>query len=526
MDRGRIAAIVLMLVLAVPLAPAQDRGVGGTASAGPGSGGARVALVIGNSGYASAPLRNPANDAQAIADALQACGFDVTVKTDCDLETMEKAVAAFGERIRGADAALFYYAGHGIQVNGENYLVPVTAEPESEDEVKFRCTNVGLVLAKMKNSGASVNLLILDACRNNPFARSFRSAAQGLATMEAAKGVLIAYATAPGAVAADGTGNNSVYTASLLQHVREAGLPVEEVFKRVRTDVARLTNDAQIPWENTSLTGQFSFVSPTGASQPPRPQEPVAGKPKLNSKPVKYAVDEMLDSLLTATVDGLDYKIVEKSDALCLRIFNVRDYDEDGYDDALMEHVQGCGGNCCGNSYFFVSYAGNGHFRKSEEFGYSWVDPEEEVWNERWSVVVQSNNEGMNTDDATEIRERYVLESGVAKKVEVSNKSEVAAVKEIRSSVFEGAGPNATKELTYDLDSDGKDERVVCRFWERWGSLMYTILDDDGKVLAEDLPSAKRFGVLSTKTKGMQDIVIDFDDVYKWDGQKYAPISR
>ena len=282
MCRGLIAGSIVGLACLCAAGAAADRGVGGTASAGAGSGGARVALVIGNSGYASAPLRNPVNDAKAVADALQACGFDVTVKTDCDLETMEKAVAAFGERIRGANAALFYYAGHGIQVNGENYLVPVTAEPESEDEVKFRCTNVGLVLAKMKNSGASVNLLILDACRNNPFARSFRSAAQGLATMEAAKGVLVAYATAPGAVAADGDGRNSVYTASLVQYLRQPGLPVEEVFKSVRADVSRQTNDAQIPWENTSLVGQFYFAVPqstatTAALPPPPDAAPLVG---------------------------------------------------------------------------------------------------------------------------------------------------------------------------------------------------------------------------------------------------------
>ncbi|MBP8131828.1 MAG: caspase family protein [Candidatus Hydrogenedentes bacterium] len=283
MSRRSIAFGIMFLAAVCPVFAAQDRGGGGTAAPPPGgSGSARVALVIGNSAYAASPLRNPVNDANAMAEALRACGFEVTVKTDCDLETMEKAVTAFGERIRGAGAALFYYAGHGMQVNGENYLVPVTAQPESEDEVKFRCTNVGLVLAKMKNSGASVNLLILDACRNNPFPRSVRTTAAGLATMEAAKGVLIAYATAPGSVAADGDGENSVYTANLVQYLRQPGLPVEEVFKSVRADVSRQTNDAQIPWENTSLVGRFYFTEPqtattTAALPPPPDAAPLVG---------------------------------------------------------------------------------------------------------------------------------------------------------------------------------------------------------------------------------------------------------
>ncbi|MBP7639104.1 MAG: caspase family protein, partial [Kiritimatiellae bacterium] len=280
------------------------RGGGGTAAPpAPGSGasdpntGSRYALVMGNAAYADAPLLNPVNDATAVSEALRNVGFDVALHTDCTHEQMEESVRAFGERIRGAGAALFYFAGHGIQVEGQNYLVPLDARIEAENEAKFRCLNAGLVLAKMENAGAAVNLIILDACRNDPFARRFRSAAQGLASMDAARGTLIAYATAPGQVAQDtGSGEHSVYTGSLLRYLCEPGLRVEDVFKRVRGEVMAATGDKQVPWENTSLVSDFYFarayaVGPgTGETRPPAvvtpppppPPVPITGHLQVN----------------------------------------------------------------------------------------------------------------------------------------------------------------------------------------------------------------------------------------------------
>ncbi len=268
----RYLAIALLFGLSVlGCYPKEDRGIGGVTTETSGikvesASGKRVALVVGNGAYGIGPLRNPVNDASGMSKALESCGFEVLLKKDVDLESLEKAVSAFGDQIRGADCALFYFAGHGLQVNGENYLVPVTAEPSTEDEVKYRCVNAGLVMAKMKNSGARVSLMILDACRNNPFARSFRTVSQGLAVMDAAKGAFIAYATAPGSVAADGSGSNSVYTESLLKYLGTPGLKVEELFKQVRAEVARATNDAQVPWENTALVGDFYFTPPAAST--------------------------------------------------------------------------------------------------------------------------------------------------------------------------------------------------------------------------------------------------------------------
>jgi len=259
----------------------EDRGVGGTAAP-PDASGKRVALVIGNSAYASAPLRNPVNDAKAMATALKQCGFEVIDKLDCDLRNMKGAVDDFGARIEGVDAALFFYAGHGLQVEGRNYLVPIDAAPSAENEVEFECLDAGRVLAKMENAGARVNIVILDACRNNPLARSWRSATPGLVGMDAPQGSLILFATAPGQVAADGAGDNGVYTSCLLRHLNLPGLTIEQLFKKTASDVQSETNASQLPWMSSSLTGDFYFVPSSAtpavtqtAVSPPPPAAPV-----------------------------------------------------------------------------------------------------------------------------------------------------------------------------------------------------------------------------------------------------------
>jgi hypothetical protein len=226
----------------------------------------RVALVIGNAAYKEAPLKNPANDAKDIADALKRLGFDVTLKVNAGLSDMDRAVQDFGRSLRQGGVGIFYFAGHGLQVGGDNYLVPVDANIESESDVKFKCLNAGLVLGKMEDAGNSLNIVILDACRNNPFARSFRSAGRGLAKMDAPKGSMIAYATAPGATAADGEGRNGVYTKHLLDNLLTPGLHIQDVFLRTRVGVLRETSEKQIPWEATSITGYFYLYGQPGAA--------------------------------------------------------------------------------------------------------------------------------------------------------------------------------------------------------------------------------------------------------------------
>lgn len=230
----------------------------------------RIALVIGNSAYKEAPLANPVNDARAVAKALTESGFLVIIKENADQRTMQSAVRDFGDRLRSSGGAgLFYYAGHGMQIKGRNYLIPVGATLEREDEVAYAAMDAQAVLDKMESAGNATNIMILDACRNNPFTRGTRSAQAGLAQMDAPLGTLVAYATAPGSVASDGSGgSNGLYTEHLLKAMRQPGMKVEDVFKQVRAGVRKDSQGKQIPWESTSLEGDFFFTTPAAAPNP------------------------------------------------------------------------------------------------------------------------------------------------------------------------------------------------------------------------------------------------------------------
>lgn len=217
----------------------------------------RHALVIGNSAYDRKPLKNPVNDARDMAAALERLGFQVLLKTDVGQRPMEEAIRDFGVKLKGGGVGIFYYAGHGIQVNGVNYLVPIGARLSGESDARYECVDAGRVLGKMEDAGNELNIVILDACRNNPFASSFRSAEQGLARMDAPTGSLVAYATAPNSVASDGSGRNGLYTKHLLSNLNTPGIPIEEVFKRVRIGVMGETGKKQVPWESSSLAGYF-----------------------------------------------------------------------------------------------------------------------------------------------------------------------------------------------------------------------------------------------------------------------------
>jgi uncharacterized caspase-like protein len=228
----------------------------------------RVALVIGNGNYLQAPqLTNPPNDAADIATALRRLGFNVVEGRDLDRHGMEDKIREFGRKLDGATMALFYYAGHGLQVAGRNYLVPTDAKLDRPGDLSFETIDVGQVLAQM-DTEKRVNLIILDACRDNPLARSLarslgtRSIAvgQGLATVQSAVGTMIVYATQPDNVALDGQGRNSPFTAALLKHLATPGLEIRTMMTRVRADVVAATNERQVPWDSSSLIGEVVLV--------------------------------------------------------------------------------------------------------------------------------------------------------------------------------------------------------------------------------------------------------------------------
>lgn len=237
----------------------------------------RAALVIGNSGYQhAAALPNPANDARDMAAALTASGFEVVLGIDLDRRGFDDKVRAFTRLLEKADVALLYYAGHGLQVSGANFLVPVDARLETERDLDFETVRLDFVLRQMElGREGRTSIVFLDACRDNPLARNLartmgtRSAAlgQGLAQVQTGVGTFIAYSTQPGNVALDGTGRNSPFTAALVRRVSEEGRSLTNTMIEVRKDVISETRGKQVPWDHSALTGEFYFrVAAAGAA--------------------------------------------------------------------------------------------------------------------------------------------------------------------------------------------------------------------------------------------------------------------
>jgi uncharacterized caspase-like protein len=237
----------------------------------------KAALVIGNAGYRVGPLKNPVNDAQAVAASLGSLGFDVTLRENASLRDMIETFRQFSTRAQNAEVRVVFFAGHGVQVKGRNYLLPVDTEIRAEDEISTKSADLNEFLDRLGSMKQGINVVILDACRNNPFSGAevlgpdgrrlkFRGATpSGLAPVEAPLGSMVAFSTAPGGVALDNPRDkNSLYTKHLLEHLSVPGLPVELLFKRVRLSVAKETDRAQVPWESSSLTGDFCFKTIAG----------------------------------------------------------------------------------------------------------------------------------------------------------------------------------------------------------------------------------------------------------------------
>jgi hypothetical protein len=248
----------------------------------------RVAVVIGNSEYEHAPkLRNPRNDAEALVAKLEGTGFEVMEGFDLDHSGMVDTFKEFGSKLADADVALFFYAGHGVQVDGQNYLVPVDAQVRHEDEIAFELIGLNTVMRQMERGGDRIKLAFLDACRDNPFkdalapggTRGAVSLGKGLGEMRAPRGTFIAFATEPDQVALDGDGGNSPFTTALIQHMGVPGASIQDMMIKVRRDVSAATDGKQTPWDSSSLMESFTFV-PTAASsagEPAPTAAPVAG---------------------------------------------------------------------------------------------------------------------------------------------------------------------------------------------------------------------------------------------------------
>jgi formylglycine-generating enzyme required for sulfatase activity len=297
----KIARAVVLLSLTLTLLHAQAR-----RGLPLGANGNRVALVIGNDAYRSQPkLDNAVNDARGMAQALRDLGFDVTELENATLEQMATGVNEFVGKLQRGDAALFYYSGHGMQIGGDNYLAPVDLTVANETQVKFHTMNASEVLSQMEAAGSDLQIVILDACRSNPFGRGRSLGGRGLAVMTAGRGTLLAYATAPGQIADDnGPGRNGLYTTYLLQSLREPGLPLEDVFKHVSGMVQQASGGKQIPWISSSVDGDFYFrpvakvpdVARTPSPSPPDWEAWEAVRDSKDPKLLQQFIDEFPQS--------------------------------------------------------------------------------------------------------------------------------------------------------------------------------------------------------------------------------------
>lgn len=273
--RSRRGALLRLAALSVaPLLPSAASGDAASLNRLP-----RSALVMGNSGYRSVPaLRNPARDAAAFAKRLSESGFAAAPLVDGAKADMEKAVADYCARLsRDKGVGLFYFAGHGVQLGWRNYLLPVDARIARPEDIPANTLDLATLLDGLRNAKNAMNIVILDACRDNPFAAEFRTG-KGLSQVDAPEGTLLAYATSPGNTASDGEGENGVYTENILREMTARGTKIEDVFKRVRLDVRRATRGAQVPWESTSLEEDFYFFPPANldAAREQDPAEEIA----------------------------------------------------------------------------------------------------------------------------------------------------------------------------------------------------------------------------------------------------------
>ena len=288
MNRWRVWMLALVLGAGCLSAAAQQRLPAAGAEA---SKGQRIALVIGNADYAKGPLKNPVNDANDVGAALRRLGFQVMLRTNVNRAQMRAAVRDFGVSLRAGGVGLFYFAGHGVESKGKNFLIPLAASMDNEFELEDEAVDANSVLRAMEEAGNPTNIMILDACRDNPFVRSWRSASTGLAQMNAPSGSFIAFATSPGSVAADGTGRNGLFTKHFLGSLAQPDLDIDRVFTRITAAVTQETGKKQVPWKASSLTGTFSFssgnavaaLSPSPATTP-APTPAPALDPSVNDR--------------------------------------------------------------------------------------------------------------------------------------------------------------------------------------------------------------------------------------------------
>ena len=246
----------------------------------------RIALLIGNASYRSAPLRNPVNDVNAMSRKLRSLGFTVIAKHNLNRQQMRQAVKSFRQRLRRGDTALLYYSGHGVQVEGQNYLLPINNGIMDAFDISDGGVSLNFLLGNLNSSFAKEKIVILDACRDNPFKSRIKNLSKGLTRVGGSlgTGTLVAFSADSGQVSNDGRGANGIYTKHLLRHIGTAGISLNQMFMRVRRDVAKETNGRQVPKEDNGLVNQI-YLARNGEDNVPKPYEPSVSKTNSTISP-------------------------------------------------------------------------------------------------------------------------------------------------------------------------------------------------------------------------------------------------
>ena len=512
----------------------------------------RHALVIGIDDYTEVPaLMKARNDARAVHAALRAAGFEATLLLDSDGLTLFGALERFAARIEPGDEAVFFFAGHGVELNGENFLLPADIPaPDMGGDLLVRrlALPVQEVLDTMQGRGARLSLLILDACRDNPFPRQGTRSlggSRGLARMEAPEGAYIMYSAGAGQAALDRLSDddpdpNSIFTRALLPRLYTPGLPLRDMVLEVRSEVrqlARTVGHDQFPAIYDQLDGDFQFIlgepPERDRSVPPtQPRAEITYEIITGGEPCRTDVcfDDGDGMDLVATVDGVRYRVARYSleeMAYSLRIIGVLDLDNDGYADVIYRtHA---GGNAVPAFTHVASYRGDGRFSVNALDDYNWDEPSIVRDGNEWRIRTQTVAAGVGSSTLHDEVMEFKLQDGVPVQVSSATRSVLFSQHSFSSSDVERGRDNHS--WGFDFTGDGRNERLTCRYWERWGLLIDCAVENFARGARQTIPlvdaACKEIGVLDRRVSGFPQLVCDFDEVYQFepDFTAFLPVN-
>ena len=512
----------------------------------------RHALVIGIDDYDYVePLQKARNDARAVHGALEAAGFEADLLLDGTGISVVQALEAFTDRLSPGDEAVFFFAGHGVELEGENILLPADIPaPERGGDLLVRRFGIPVqdVLDQIQRRGARLSLLILDACRDNPFPRQGTRSlggTRGLAEMRAPEGAYIMYSAGAGQAALDRLSDddpdpNSVFTRALLPRLTTPGLRLRDMVLEVRSEVRQLAMSVehnQFPAVYDQLDGEFQFIEGE-APKRDRPSPPTPPRAEITYDIIAggepcpsdgcFRGDVSMD--LVATVDGVRYRVARYShedNVHALWIIDVQDLDNDGYADIVYRTF--AGGNAVPAFTHVASYRGDGRFSVNALDDFNWDEPSVVRDGNEWRIRTQTVAAGVGNSTLHDEIMEFKLQDGVPVQVAAATRSALFSQHSFSADDVERGRDNHS--WGYDFTGDGEDETLACGYWERWGLLTHCAVEYVARGALQAMPlvkaQCKEIGVLDQRVNGFNQLVCDFDQVYQVepDFHAYLPVT-